>query len=458
MSSSPTKSENIPSGSDKVDCNICADEVSHRKIIQCPYCKFESCQSCVDRFLMGIDDDKPRCMNNTCKKVWGYEFLAENFQPSFHNKRYRDRRALIIHEKEKALLPGTQHLVAEEKEKEKNQKKLRELYDEISMYKELIRQNNSKISIINNNEAYRVNGHSPEKKKKTFTRACPVEECRGFLSSSLKCGICDGRACKDCHLPKPKNEDHECDPDLVATVLLLANDTKPCPACATPIYKIHGCDQMYCTQCHTAFSWIRGTIERGVIHNPHFYEAQRVLGGGYAPRVRGDNLRCGGPPTIWEVNNKLSSAKILFEYSNDAHRLISHINLVELPRYPDMLGEADNSSMRLKYLMNRITEKQWISQLKMKMKKQEKDGEFNMVLSMFTQTMSDLFGNITDGDIKNIPNNIIAMHSIRQYTNNSLRNIGNRYGNIYPFISTDFRFWSNAKTAGIDKIRRRYNM
>lgn len=43
----------------------------------------------------------------------------------------------------------------------------------------------------------------------------------------------------------PKNsrqdEDHKCDPGLVATVKLLSKDTKPCPYCATPIYKIHGC-------------------------------------------------------------------------------------------------------------------------------------------------------------------------------------------------------------------------
>jgi hypothetical protein len=438
------ESKNMPESSDskKVNCMICTDEVYHRKMVKCPFCKFESCGSCVDRFLMGIEDDKPRCMNNSCKKVWSYEFLSDNFNPSFYNKRYRERRATLLHEREKALLPGTQHLVALEKKLEQIKKTIDNLVDENNMYRELISNNDKKIRSVNTTGLF----HSKEKKERTFTRACPVEDCRGFLSSSLKCGTCSGRACKDCHLPKPKNDEHKCDPDLVATVKLLANDTKPCPACATPIFKINGCDQMYCIQCHTAFSWNRGTIERGVIHNPHFYEAQREINGGHAPRVRGDNMRCGGPPCMWEITERMNIEGIIFEFASEAHMLIHHINNVELPRYPYNVGEMDNSALRLDYLMGRISEKQWVCKLKTKMKRQEKNGEYNMVLSMFTQTMSDLFGNIMDGETIDIPCNIIAMTKLREYTNKSLKKIGIRYGNVYPVISVDFRFWSNSNS------------
>jgi hypothetical protein len=441
----------------KVDCVICAEEVYERKIVTCPFCKFEVCSTCIHTFLMGIDDDRPRCMENTCKKVWTYEFVSENFPPSFHNHEYRERRATLLFEREKSLLPGTQGLVARERLREKTLKDVAELLDENSMYRELIIRNNEKIRLSRLNftqadggEELDENGNQTmlSNKKVNFTRACPVDECRGFLSTSLKCGLCEGYACKDCHLPKSSkhDDDHICDPDLVATVKLLASDTKPCPACATPIFKIVGCDQMYCTQCHTAFSWLRGTIERGVIHNPHFYEAQRAMNNGVAPS-RQTAFRCGGPPAIWEINEVLDRENIYFELASDAHRLINHINMIELPRYPNTIGDLDNSSLRIDYLLNRITEKQWISKLKNKMKKQEKDGELNMVLTMFTTTMADLFGNILESDNNDIDLSIVSMFKLREYTNNSLKKIGVRYGNIYPNISDNFTFLTNANAA-----------
>ena len=34
---------------------------------------------------------------------------------------------------------------------------------------------------------------------------------------------------------------HECNPDSVASANLIKKETRNCPSCATPIYKIHGC-------------------------------------------------------------------------------------------------------------------------------------------------------------------------------------------------------------------------
>ena len=427
----------------KVDCTICAEEISKRKIVECPFCQFQACDKCVETFLLGIDDDRPRCMNPECKKIWTYDYLTSNLSHSFHNKKYRDRRASLLHEREKSLLPGTQPLVVAEILRQKNNVNISNLCDENAMYRELIKLNDEKIKNL------RLNTRITEEKeeKRSFTRSCPVENCRGFLSTTLKCGICSVYACKNCHLPKQgkHDEDHKCDPGLVATVKLLANDTKPCPACATPIYKIHGCDQMYCTVCHTPFSWQRGTIERGVIHNPHYYDFQRDQNGGTAPR-RMAPLGCGGPPLLSEVTRKLRGWDFEFKHVSNAHRLIFHINNVELlQHYRNTVGDMDNSQLRVDYLMNKITEKQWISKLKTKMKKQEKDGEIHMVLSMFASTMSDMFGNILIGDFDDVHKYIRTMYELRNYTNNTLRKIGLNYENIYPCISDDFEFHQNAK-------------
>lgn len=439
-----------------VDCDICADEVLSVQILKCPFCSFSSCKKCIGTFLMGIDDDKPRCMNLTCKKVWSFEFLAENFPPSFYNIEYRNRRASLLHDREKSLLPGTQNLVRVELKKEKNKIKLKELAYENAMLLELINQNTKKIYELRMET--REKKENEEKKEKVYTRACPVNDCRGFLSKSRKCGLCETYACKHCLMPKAckHDENHECDPDLVATIKLMASDTKPCPSCSTPIFKIHGCDQMYCTQCHTPFSWTNGTIDRGVIHNPHYYEMQRLMNNGNVPRVAGD-VQCGGLPTIYTLLDIMERAEIDFRIG-DVHRLVLHINYVVVDHYPNEIGVVDNSKLRVDYLMGRITENQWVSKLKAKMKKQEKNSAFNQVLAMFTATMTDLFGNIVakhqNGKGNEIANIIANICVLRDYTNKALAKIGNQFGNTYPGIRDTWEFATNIEKAELEDIHR----
>lgn len=143
-----------------------------------------------------------------------------------------------------------------------------------------------------------LNEKAPAAEKAQFVRKCADPECNGFVSSRWKCGLCEKWTCSDCHEIK-SDDDHKCDPDTLATAKLLSKDTKGCPKCQTMIYKIDGCDQVWCTQCHTAFSWKTGQIETK-IHNPHYYEWRRKNGG--LAREPGD-IVCGN-----ELNHELSNA------------------------------------------------------------------------------------------------------------------------------------------------------
>lgn len=83
-----------------------------------------------------------------------------------------------------------------------------------------------------------------KKPKTAFVRACPSGDCRGFLSSAWKCGTCEGWACSNCHeyIGKDKNKTvHVCHPDQIASARMLEKETKPCPKCASAIFKISGC-------------------------------------------------------------------------------------------------------------------------------------------------------------------------------------------------------------------------
>ena len=443
----------------KEDCNICTEEVLIRKMVKCPFCLFSACIDCTSKFLMNIDDDLPRCMSLTCKKVWTYEFLAEKFDVTFHNKTYRERRADLFLQQQKALLPGTQHLVEQRNSEMKKKMLIKDLEDENYMLKTLIERNKNKIRNI----TYGI--YDEEKKdyvvvttasasivvdeKKQFIRACPRNDCRGFLSSVLKCGTCDGWACKDCHEPKSEKDDpdHKCNADTVATVKLLSQDTKACPSCSTKIFKIEGCDQMFCTACKTAFSWTRGTIERGVIHNPHYYEFQRAQNNGVAPRVAGD-MRCGGAPTLWQINNVIKHFNSCFDDEcADIHRLMIHIEQVEITHhYPAVMEQKSLDNMRVDYLLKNINEKTWLKKLKEKSKKHEKNTAINQVLVMFTTTLADIFGNITTcKNKKDIEEHKNSMEALRLFTNKALVKIGHRFGNVVPAISHIWKFNTNSK-------------
>ena len=126
-----------------------------------------------------------------------------------------------------------------------------------------------------------------------FIHRCADSDCNGFVSSAWKCGICEKHTCAHCRELKANRDDpdHVCNPDSVASVALLKNDTKPCPNCKIPVHKTEGCDQMFCTQCKRLWSWNTGKFEtRG--HNPHYLQWMRENHAGGMPREPGEVL-CG---------------------------------------------------------------------------------------------------------------------------------------------------------------------
>ena len=143
-----------------------------------------------------------------------------------------------------------------------------------------IREIQRNITRLRNERDHLSDRSNNNRVRNQFIKACPVPTCRGFLSSQWKCGICNNWTCPECHEVKgpDRNVPHECNEETKATAALINNDTRSCPTCGTGIYKIDGCDQMFCTECHTAFSWRTGCIEQN-IHNPHYYEWMRRTGG-----------------------------------------------------------------------------------------------------------------------------------------------------------------------------------
>lgn len=440
-------------------CNICCEKYTKisRKPIVCPYCNISCCVICVKKYLTGDGiGDEPHCMS--CNKEWTMEFLSEYTPRVFHNVEYRNHRINVLFQREKSLLPASQADAERELELNECEKKMNEVITRLENTKDIyyaeIKQINQ--AIRQEREIYhRHRGdilHSEPVERAKFVQACPGDGCNGFLSSSWKCGLCKVWVCKECRCIKAGKDDpeHTCDPDMVKTAEMIAKETKNCPKCAVPIFKISGCQQMWCTSCHTPFDWKTGKIVQGNIHNPHYFEWQRINNNGHVRRQPGDEL-CGGIINGNHIGGYLRHIRHIRKRNNgedvkhsisEFHsicRLIQHIADVEYRNYPIHIGVDDNSKLRVKYLLKKIDEHEWKDILKRKQKKHEKDHAIHQVLEMFVGAGSDIIQNIFNLTTSiEIDNMIEELYKLREYTNCSLQTIGNRFNNTVPNISNEW--------------------
>ena len=202
-----------------MECNICAEKITSqkRKNINCEYCDFSACKECWEKWL--ISESTPHCMKTGCTRVWTNKFLSLNFTNKFITKDFKKHKEDVLFDKERALLPATQPIVENIIESE-------HIQDEINDLHRTVNETWHKIRTLRNKQNDLLNKNSNKPKAK-FIKACPSDNCRGFLSSQWKCGICENFFCPDCHVNKGPHRDveHTCDPDTKATIQLLSNDT-----------------------------------------------------------------------------------------------------------------------------------------------------------------------------------------------------------------------------------------
>jgi hypothetical protein len=239
----------------------------------------------------------------SCHKELQREFMVENFTQKFVTQDWKKHREQIILQRERALLPTRQPVAEMIRHKDALKREGDDILKQINELRARQYQCQREIGNIE----YRVRmgptaDANPNSRSASaphaaaFIRPCPntASNCRGFLSTQWKCNLCNIWACKDCHEIKGMTQDapHECNPDNLASAKLIDAETRPCPKCGARVFKISGCNQMFCTACNDcAFDWVTGRIET-IIHNPHYFEFQRQRNGGQAPRVLGDIL-CG---------------------------------------------------------------------------------------------------------------------------------------------------------------------
>lgn len=420
-----------------MDCGICCEKLDKktRKKISCPYCEYVCCLSCFKHYLLDTSEDA-HCMN--CRKTLSLDFIAQVTPKIFHNQEYRKKRTDIAVELEKSLLPHTQTLVEDEIKKRKDIETIKNLEKEKRMIMIRLREIKEEIWNLRNPNAQGAEERKEEEEKVKFVKKCQNNDCRGFLSSAWKCVICEAYTCSQCFAIKTKRHDdeHVCKEEDVATAKLILEETKPCPKCGVPISKIDGCDQMWCVSCHTTFSWNKGAIEKGFVHNPHYFEWQR-RNGGEAPRVPGDIPMCleaNGLPTFQNILVKARFLKIYTNNFENRYRIVNHIQQISINEFP-IRDIDDNSDLRVKYLLNEMDEEKWKYNIQLRDKRREKNICIRQVLEMFTNSMIDYWNQFITSSNMKIVN---TTNELRVYVNEQFESIKKRYDNKVPFIDENW--------------------
>ena len=363
-------------------CGICCEDFdnSSRKIVTCEFCDLSACRECVKYYLTS-KTDVANCMG--CNKPWDRKFMQDALTKSYFNKDWKDHRKDMLFETEKARFPETMNKVEQIVQIRKHEKEFEELKkEEQRILLEYHKKKGEMNKVRGTINAIKYNNTLGKGPTKVFIKKCPADECNGFLSTGYKCGICEVRVCSKCnetmgYTPNCK-DDHECDPNMVASAELIKQETKSCPQCAVPIFKINGCDQMWCTCCNIAFSWRTGLKVTGTIHNPHYYEFMRQNGGNAVQNPGAVN--CGGLPYhnhVARVSRKLENiARVLKDkdinhwltdasnYISMIHRGATHFQHIILdPIRRDIQRNNDNEDLRVKFIMNEIKEEQYKTNL-----------------------------------------------------------------------------------------------
>ena len=409
-----------------------------------------------------------------CRAKWSARFCVMQLNRSFMSGDYKKHRSNLLADSEISKLSESMEAASRRKEVKVLEQRRAKIYEErqaiINEADKLL----EKAYAVSDQIRTLENKKSKATERKKFIMPCPDEGCRGFLSSQYKCEICKKWACPHCLvvLGEQKPEDHQCDPGTKASAELIKKETKPCPSCGTRISKIDGCDQMWCTECHTAFSWRTGEVETGVVHNPHFYQFQRTLKDGDEPPPNRAFGQCNDrlppyyelrsyvlkPMENWARALSASSNKIcaeaaeevtaLSEWLHYAHHAITHLNHAELePHRRTLRHLVDNEDLRINFILSEIDKDGLMAELATRDTKRRRLADIVDVLDVIVRVAKEHFTALVNAPTNDMPAFIkmataskTTIEALKVYCRKQLAMISATYNCTVPPMELDRRF------------------
>lgn len=442
------------------ECSVCIEVFNKRdrKPVTCLKCQYIACTACYKRYILE-SINHAQCIS--CKNEFTDDFLYDNFTKTFINNEYNEHIVNLLLEEEKALIPNTMNLVDNKREvrkmrlelnllKSEKEYKLSELERKII---EITTEYDPKITSLNNliytmnsdNAPVNINNFKFEKK-------CIKNDCNGYLSTRWKCAVCEMYVCNLCHMEKLDN--HVCNQDDVDTVTQIKKDSKPCPKCQSLIFKIDGCNIMFCTQCATSFCWRTGEIKirEQDRHNPHYFQWLREKKNTVTTTQQDNNCLDIGYGSLLEVfkrwnvfrhrGDKIKDFDEKCRLLSSVKRNLDHIRDVYV--HPVQTNVFDiNVKNRIEFIMSEITQDEFHTKIRLMNKKNKKQTHINNVYNTFINASNDIIVNFVntvplkefEGHQKQFDVFVSEMINLIKYINESLLSVYKRYNNTVHYIS-----------------------
>ena len=451
------------------ECSICIMKITKckREFIKCSYCNFECCKLCIKTFI--LTKSQPQCIK--CNAIWSDEFLEQYLEISWIKEKLRNHLDNVIFEQEKSMLAIASHEIFTRRirnEREYLQQEFNimnnfidRIKNKIEIYKRnltiltgkyenastrikqlmildiniqdklivdinLVLETKEKIleNLINKIEKFNQENNENVNILSSISIRCLKDKCVGFLSNKYKCMVCEYEFCKDCYVnltDELKNNitSHVCDNDLVKTLKLIEKNSKPCPNCKISIEKIEGCNQMWCINCNTGFNWATGEIEKGRIHNPHYFEWVNRTGG-VDNNLTGGNADC--RITINDIKTICINRQIQTKVLLDVLRLIIHFEETYLARNLPEYSQR-HLETRIEFILSegKISEELFKNKLSINEKKYKLSYKIRQLIETLRTVLSDILNRFRHD--KNYITYIDDIFAIIDYFNNCSKKI-----------------------------------
>ena len=269
-------------------------------------------------------------------------------------------------------------------------------------------------------------------------------------------------------------KNHTCKTEDVESVKEIHQHSRPCPNCKSKIFRISGCDTMWCTVCNTGFNWRTGMIINNAkdLHNPHYVdfikknpnfqyktaeEKKHAEEKKYTEEKKTTENPLNQPAALHNPCDQLTLQTITIpdlNYINIITSKSSYIIQNVIIAFQQLMGHNRDYAIRhfvnrnnpddveyaLRYLTHQWDEKRWRIQLEHNDRFRQTNREYVDVFMTWLVVMNDLFTNYILQEKKFIEHEkakqfIKQMIEITEYTNKLLSDMNEIYKRVTVKIS-----------------------